>query len=166
MEIRSALEKGAVSDLNYILHFDGTPVWSQGETVCVTDDSGEIFLVKIVYDMDHQKLLEEFFIASEKKQSLLSGIFDTLPTGIEVFKSIRNEEGEIIDFEYTLINKAAEKLMRRPRKEFIGKRLLEEYQWDMSNDQITGTPALYRLFNFKQQSTTLSEFLAIVSRED
>jgi PAS domain S-box-containing protein len=250
LELKFALEKGSVADLNYIVHRNGSPVWTQGETISVTDDSGEIFLVKFVSDMDHQKLLEEIFIASEKKQSLLSGIFDSLPTGIEVFKSIRNEKGETTDFEYALINKAAEKLMRRPRKEMIGKRLLQEYpdfkkngiydtlyrvvesgkpenleyfyneqgfhnwyksgfakfcdgvianfediterkythselekttaflldtqevadvcnfEWDMSNDQITGTPALYRLFDFKDQSTTLADFLDIVSGED
>jgi PAS domain S-box-containing protein len=127
LELDTVLREGSAADLNFIMHKDGTPIWTQGETLSVKENNGNIYFVKIAHDVDQQKLLEEFLIASEKKQTLLSRIFDSFLNGIEVFKSIRNKENEIIDFEYVLINKAAEKFMRRSRKEVIGKKLLEIY---------------------------------------
>lgn len=47
-EVKNAIAKGSVSDNNYLVHKDGTPIWVLGESVSVTNDRGEKYLVKIV----------------------------------------------------------------------------------------------------------------------
>ena len=37
---------------------------------------------------------------------LLQAVINTIPTGIQVLKAIRNERQEIVDFEYTLVNQS------------------------------------------------------------
>jgi PAS domain S-box-containing protein len=248
-ELEDVLKNGSATDINYIIHKDGTAIWSQGETLCLNNND-DIYFVKIVHNVDQQRILEEFFIASEKKQTLLSRIFDSFLNGIEVFRCIRDITNEIIDFEYVLINKAAEKFMKKTRKEVIGKKLLDLYpdlktigvfdlqkravelgtseeieffydkqnlngwfkasfgkfgdglivtlenitetksvsselqktttylldsqeiakvgnlEWDIKNDKITGSPALYRLLGFEKAKITLSDYVKNICDED
>jgi PAS domain S-box-containing protein len=126
-ELDTVLKEGSASDFNFIVHKDGSPIWTNGESVLVKDDQGEVFLVKMVTQVNQEKMLKDFLYTSEEKESDLSKIFDTFLHGIVVFKSIRNEMNQIIDFKYSLINKSAEVFMKRTRNEIIGKRLLEVY---------------------------------------
>ncbi|WP_052672272.1 diguanylate cyclase domain-containing protein [Aliterella atlantica] len=59
-------------------------------------------------------------------QSLLSGVLNSSIDGVMAFKSVRDERGKIIDFEWLLINSTAEAITRRDRHSLIGKRLLAE----------------------------------------
>jgi PAS domain S-box-containing protein len=57
-ELYNCLHQGAASDKNYIVHKDGSYIWVHGETICTRDGEGNIRLVKIVYDINEQKVLE------------------------------------------------------------------------------------------------------------
>lgn len=67
MEILTVLEKGFAKDNNYVLHKNGAHVWSQGESVFVKNKEGEVYIVKSIYDLSNQKMLEDFLIESNKK---------------------------------------------------------------------------------------------------
>ncbi|WP_028980859.1 sensor histidine kinase [Sporocytophaga myxococcoides] len=127
IEIGMVMNQGFATDFNYIRHKDGTNVWTTGESVFVKDDDGEVYIIKNVQQLNQEKLLEDFLRASEKKQNLLSEIINSVEHGIILFKALRNENQEIFDFEYILLNTATEKLLGRKKEELIGKRWLNEY---------------------------------------
>lgn len=66
IELETVLQRGAALDKNYLVHKDGTHIWVNGETVYTRDDNGRVFLVKLVYDINEQKLLQKFLAASNK----------------------------------------------------------------------------------------------------
>src|SRR5688572_30525306 len=55
---------------------------------------------------------------------LLQVIFDTIPTGIEMLKPMRDKKNEIVDFEYVLENEMARKATGYVKK--VGKKFLSE----------------------------------------
>ena len=57
---------------------------------------------------------------------LLQGMLDSAFIGLMAFRSVRDPEGRIIDFEWVLVNAAAEAMIGRPALTLIGQRLLEE----------------------------------------
>ncbi|UOQ68680.1 PAS domain-containing protein [Hymenobacter volaticus] len=57
-------------------------------------------------------------------QQLLEAIFEATLNSLEVFRSVRDETGQVIDFEWVLANKAAHRLLQRT--DLTGKRLLVE----------------------------------------
>ncbi|MVN76990.1 PAS domain S-box protein [Hymenobacter sp. HMF4947] len=57
-------------------------------------------------------------------QELLQAVFDSTTDGIEVFKSVRNAQGELIDFEWVLHNQVSQRLLGRT--DLVGKRWLAE----------------------------------------
>lgn len=74
-EVKAALAKGTKSDNNYLVHKDGTPVWVMGESVSVTNDREEKYLVKIVQNINTQKKLERFLTESNE---FVNTIFDSV----------------------------------------------------------------------------------------
>jgi PAS domain S-box-containing protein len=69
IELTTVLQKGSMSDNNYVVHKDGTYIWSNGETVRMMEGDGIKFLVKIIYDINHQKLLEKFLLNANMELS-------------------------------------------------------------------------------------------------
>ncbi len=63
----------------------------------------------------------------QKVEKALLGVLNSSPNGILEFICIRDENDELIDFEYTMVNKQAEKMLGKKESDLIGKRLLEEY---------------------------------------
>jgi two-component system NarL family sensor kinase len=57
-------------------------------------------------------------------QELLQAIFNATLDSLEVFRSVRDEAGQLVDFEWVLTNEAAHRLLRR--SDLVGKRLLVE----------------------------------------
>lgn len=57
---------------------------------------------------------------------LLRETFEHLPAGLMVFRSIRDSNGAIVDFEWLLTNRAAAELVGRSDADLRGKRMLEE----------------------------------------
>jgi PAS domain S-box-containing protein len=58
-ELKTVIETGSGKDDNYVVHKNGRLIWCHGESVLATDEKGNIFIVKIVYDIDTQKRLEQ-----------------------------------------------------------------------------------------------------------
>jgi signal transduction histidine kinase/ActR/RegA family two-component response regulator len=74
-----------------------------------------------------------------ENKTLLASVLDSSLSGIMAFKSIRNDEGAIMDFEWQLVNAAAEQMVRHSQTEILGKRLLEE----MPGNRVEGLFDLY-----------------------
>lgn len=78
-------------------------------------------LVYVWEDITASKLAE---LEIRRGQELLQAIFNTTTDGIEVFRSVRNRQGEIIDFEWILNNQVSQNMLHRT--DLAGKRWLEE----------------------------------------
>lgn len=55
-------------DRNYVVHKDGTSIWSDGESILTTDTRGKSFIFKIIKNIHDQKV-QELFLRSEKEFS-------------------------------------------------------------------------------------------------
>ena len=53
-------------------------------------------------------------------ENLLINVLDNSPSGVCAFRSIRNEAGEIVDFEWLMLNHAVEKITGKKAGELIG----------------------------------------------
>jgi PAS domain S-box-containing protein len=62
-----------------------------------------------------------------REKTLSEKVLDSSLHGIVAFKTIRNQEKQIIDFQYVFANKVAKKMLNREKSSLVGKRLLEEF---------------------------------------
>jgi PAS domain S-box-containing protein len=62
----------------------------------------------------------------ELAERSLKRVLDSSPGGIMAFRAVRDAGGVIVDFKWTMVNAAAERLTGRTAQELIGRRLLEE----------------------------------------
>ncbi len=98
--------------------------------VNVKDDRS--FIMKINPYVRQDKSLDgvviNFIDVSEVKQlnSIIEGVFNSASSGITAKRAIRNEAGEIIDFEYLAANHAAEEIIETSGGSLAGKRLRKE----------------------------------------
>ena len=74
--------------------------------------------------MSEQKLAQAALLRSEERFRLVQ---EASPDGFTLLKIIRNEQGQIEDFEYDYFNPAAAKFLLRPLTDLKGKRLRQEY---------------------------------------
>jgi PAS domain S-box-containing protein len=89
-ELKEAIETGSGLDDNFIVHKNGNHLWCHGESILARDDKGDIFIFKIVFDIDKQRKLEE---ALFKKNNDLSNFIYT--TSHDLKAPINNIEGLI-----------------------------------------------------------------------
>ncbi len=61
----------------------------------------------------------------EVTKKFLKSVLDTANYGIMAFKSVRNREGEIVDFEWIFTNEVAAMIIERSVRDLIGSRLLD-----------------------------------------
>ncbi|MEG4588686.1 PAS domain S-box protein [Microcoleus sp. MOSTC5] len=73
-----------------------------------------------------QQQLKEQNSQLQQSQSLLASILNSSLDGMVAYSAIRNSEGNIVDFQWLLINPAAEKFSGMPFNEIVGKNLLAE----------------------------------------
>jgi len=64
---------------------------------------------------------------AEEQRALVDSILDSANEGIEAFRSVRNAEGGIEDFEAVVVNRAAERICGLPKSGVTGKRMLEMF---------------------------------------
>lgn len=76
-EIKTVMEKKAVSDINYILHKNGSKIWSHGESVLTKDKDGNEYIIKHFYDINHRKQLEENLLEANEKLTKAKKDLDT-----------------------------------------------------------------------------------------
>lgn len=65
---------------------------------------------------------------------LWHGFFDSTPQGVVVYRSIRDQEGGIVDFEWVAVNPYAREIMRLDEDQLLGKLMLEELPGLAGND--------------------------------
>ncbi|MEO8069749.1 MAG: ATP-binding protein [Flavobacteriales bacterium] len=70
--------------------------------------------------------LEKEAVERERAERSLKRVLDSSISGITAFRAVRNEKGEIADFEWTLVNHRAEEILGRNAEELLGKQLLVE----------------------------------------
>lgn len=69
----------------------------------------------------------------EYERNLLARVVQSSLNGIMAMKAIRNDAGDIVDFEWLLINHMAEQMLGRSQQELLGSRLLEVVPGDGEN---------------------------------
>ncbi|ACK71245.1 multi-sensor hybrid histidine kinase [Gloeothece citriformis PCC 7424] len=87
----------------------------------------------VVLDITGQKQAQEALRKSEERFRVAQ---ELSLDGFTVLKSIRNQSGEIIDFEWTYVNPTAAKILRSQINDLIGKRLLEILPDNQSNSEL------------------------------
>lgn len=103
---------------------DGTALWAIVSTTHQLDNQGNfVGAISLLTDISQLVSIQEALKTSEMQ---LSGILNSSEYGIMAFRSVRNEQGKIIDFEWLLVNPSAGKVVGKSADELIGKRLLEE----------------------------------------
>ncbi|MEG4940995.1 PAS domain S-box protein [Microcoleus sp. F4-D5] len=73
-----------------------------------------------------QQQLKEQNAQLQQSQSLLASILNSSLDGVVAYSAVRNSQGKIVNFQWLLINPAAEKISGLPLKEIVGKNLLAE----------------------------------------
>jgi PAS domain S-box-containing protein len=58
-ELKKVMETGSANDNNYLLHEDGSPIWVHGESIYAKDENGREYIVKIIQDINEEKILEQ-----------------------------------------------------------------------------------------------------------
>lgn len=59
-EIEGVKQRGCTRDRNYLVHRNGEPLWTDGESVLIKSDSGATYLFKVVQNLQEQMVLEAF----------------------------------------------------------------------------------------------------------
>jgi PAS domain S-box-containing protein len=128
MEHMDALEndpENNVSEIEVRLRVkDGSYNWfSIRDTICKRDGNGKALeAIAIATDINKRKAAEE---ARKTANLMLYTVFDASLTAIAVLKSIRNEAGVIVDFEWILASKVMEQYTGL--SDLMGKRYSEVF---------------------------------------
>ena len=71
----------------------------------------------------------------EIPESLLASVVEGSLAGVMVYRSIRDDGGEIVDFEFLIVNPAALRMLGRPASDFLNRRMSEVYpdNWKYHN---------------------------------
>lgn len=75
--IKRALETGASHDDNFLKHQNGALIWVHSECVLAKDRDGQEHLVKIIHDLNKEKLLEEQLRKKNREQEKIILDHDT-----------------------------------------------------------------------------------------
>jgi diguanylate cyclase (GGDEF)-like protein/PAS domain S-box-containing protein len=103
---------------------DGSILWARVSATTHYDSTGHPSgVISLLTDMTQ---MIEYQEALETSQMQLRGVLDSSLDGMMAFRSVRDEQGRIIDFEWLLSNQAACDMVQRSKEELIGRRLLVE----------------------------------------
>jgi PAS domain S-box-containing protein len=75
LELAKAVSEGAASDNNFFVHKNGSQTWVTGESVLVKDIDDNSYLLKIIHDINTEKILEKFLMEAN---DLIEIIFQTV----------------------------------------------------------------------------------------
>jgi len=73
-----------------------------------------------------QQQLKEQNAQLQQSQSLLASVLNSSLDGVAAYSAVRNSQGNILDFQWLLVNRAAEKISDWSLNEIVGKYLLAE----------------------------------------
>jgi len=105
-------------------HKNGSTVYILSRAINEKDEQGNLQRM-IGSHLDITQLVEIQEVLKTSKMQL-SSILDSSLNGIMAFRSVRDEQNKIIDFEWLLSNPTACKLVGRSESDLIGNRLLVE----------------------------------------
>lgn len=139
--IKRALETGASHDDNFLKHRNGTLIWVHSECVLAKDKDGQEHLVKIIHDLNQEKLLEEQLREKNREQEKIILDHDTfvytashdLRSPLNNLEALVQQVGEnyndpnVIDELVPLLNESILRLRNKiDELSVIGKRREEE----------------------------------------
>ena len=126
----------------------------------ITIENDRVFIMRMAPFVRQDKTIDgvviNFIDISDIKKlnTLLEAVFNGSSNGILVKKAIRNEQGEIVDFEYVAVNSAAENLLHLEAGSIIGKRTRETFpgmrkEFTDAYRKIveTGQPKVFEIYN-------------------
>ena len=104
---------------------EGPPRWLRVNVQPLTapDEEEPYAALATFVDITEQRLSEE---ALRTSKDLLSSVLRGSLDGIMVLASVRDREGDIVDFEWLLLNPRGEQLIDRTAEELVGERLLDQ----------------------------------------
>ncbi|MBT1708177.1 response regulator [Fulvivirgaceae bacterium PWU5] len=128
----------ALDGIHYLVHPDDVMAL-QDIMVRLRSGKSSDYHCRIIHSSGYTRMLHGFGTlqlprrkmarALRENQELMETVLHTSPLPLMTLRSIRDEQGTIIDFEYTLGNAASEKLTHR---ELPGKRMLQEFPYTRS----------------------------------
>ena len=120
-------------DQRFDIHYnvDGFDVWFDVQSIKFGDD--------VLVTFTNYTDLKQAQLAGERQTDLLQSVLDSSNSGIIAFESIRDEQGKIVDFYFTTVNQACEKLLGMPLETMRGNTLLTLFPGNVD----TGLFALY-----------------------
>ncbi|MBE9112550.1 PAS domain S-box protein [Nodosilinea sp. LEGE 07298] len=105
-------------------HKDGSVVHVLSRAIHLKDEQGSVVrMVGSHLDMTQMVTIQTALKTSEMQ---LSGILNSSLDGIMAFRSVRDSQSTIVDFEWLLSNPTACQIIGRQADDIIGKRMLEE----------------------------------------
>ncbi len=104
-------------------HADGSTVWIRCRGIAIRDETGRP--VRMLGA--HNALTEVFRVRDslDAKEQLLSQVLNASIDGIMVFRSLRDDAGAIVDFEWIVTNDRACEIVGFSREQLLGHRLLD-----------------------------------------
>jgi PAS domain S-box-containing protein len=75
VELQKVKAHGVASDDNYLMHKDGTPIWTSGESIFVQTSKEKNYIVKVVQNIHAQKQMEGFLTESNE---FIESIFESI----------------------------------------------------------------------------------------
>ncbi|RAN34784.1 hypothetical protein HY3_09805 [Hyphomonas pacifica] len=121
-EVNSGRREGYKLEKRY-LHKAGHIVWVNLSVSCIRDAQGRVrYFISVLDDITEQKQIRQ---ALDESEARFRAYQQTSPDGFMIFHSLRDGEGEIIDFVWDFVNPAGEVISQRSRADLIGARMLE-----------------------------------------
>lgn len=106
------------------IHKDGHTIWIRCRGMAIRDDDGKP--IRMLGAHNDVTAIMEAKAKLEAQEKLLSRVLNSSLDGVMAFKSIREEGGKIVDFEWTMCNDAAYEITGFEKGSLIGERLLEK----------------------------------------
>jgi len=112
-------EGKSVGDVPFV-HKNGSVRWWQVNAIKISENR----YLGFTEDVTEKKKFQEALIESERKYR---GLYEAQVNGFAIFKSIFNEKGEFVSYEFIDINPAYERITGVKRTEVIGKDIQEVF---------------------------------------
>jgi PAS domain S-box-containing protein len=101
---------------------DGEIVWANLSVACVRNPEGEVeYMISVIEDITEKRRMRRALTQSEVR---FQAVQQTMPDGFMIFRSLRNERGEIEDFVCEYGNPAASQLLSIDPQDMPGHRML------------------------------------------
>jgi two-component system, chemotaxis family, CheB/CheR fusion protein len=150
-----------LKDIDLIGEIRKVMLTNEGSRKEVMTRDNRSFLMKINPYVRQDRTLDgavvNFIDITESKQltGIIEGVFNSSPSGITAKQAIRNEKGQIVDFQYIAANQAAENVVGVRVKDLIGRKLAGQFSIDREYFQKyvdvveTGSDAYFEFYHEK-----------------